>query len=88
MTLRGWRSPSILVLAVIVVAVGCSPGSTPPATGDPTVQALMAAARELLERRTAALVEGAVSEPPVGPLGSGGAHGLTNPAGPAPINEP
>jgi hypothetical protein len=73
-TVPGRRSPSILALAVIVVAVGCSPGNPPPATGDPAVDALVAAARELLERRTSALVQGAVPEPPDHPLAAGAAR--------------
>ncbi len=70
----GWRLPVALALACVLVTTGCSPGGSPPATGDSTVESLTVAALDLMERRTSALVEGAVPVPLPGPLGANAAR--------------
>ena len=76
---RRWRLLVALALACILATAGCSPAdspqaTSPPATGDATVTSLMSAALDLMERRTSALVEGAVPLPLLGPLGPNSAR--------------
>jgi hypothetical protein len=71
---RRWRLLVALAMACVLAAAGCSPGGSPQGKGDPTVTSLVSAALDLMERRTAALVEGAVPAPLIGPLASNAAR--------------
>lgn len=71
---RRWRLPAALALACVLATLSCSLGGSAQATGDPTVESLMMAALDLMERRTSALVERAVPAPLLGPLASNAAR--------------
>ncbi len=71
---RRWKLPVAVSLACVLATAGCSPRVSSQATGDATVTSLMRAALDLMERRTSALVEGAVPAPLLGPLASNAAR--------------
>ncbi len=75
---RRWSLPAALALAFILATPGYSLGGSPQATGGSTVESLMMAARDLIERRTSALVEGVVPTPLLGPLASDAARAVSS----------
>lgn len=75
---RRWRLQAALALALILALPDFAFGAAPQGASGPTVDSLLVAAREFLERRTSALVEGAVPAPLLGPLASNAARASTS----------